>query len=82
MGSEWKPASTMLETAPKHGEYFLVYRVDGKRIGDFAISPNWIGIARYVPSDKWPGWKLETTYQFVGNPTHWMEIPPPPGELT
>jgi hypothetical protein len=74
----WVSASTMKEDAPKDCEYFLVFRLGGEKIGEMAIQPDQIGLARYVPDDR-TGWRLETNWQFgLSEPTHWMKIPAPP----
>lgn len=78
----WVPASTMKDDAPKDCEYFLVFRLGGEKMGDLAIQPNQIGLARYVPDDQ-TGWRLETNWQYgskygLSKPTHWAKIPTPP----
>ena len=73
----WVSASTMKEDAPKWGEYFLIFRPGGEKMGP-VIQAGQIGLARYVPDDR-TGWKLETNWQFgLSEPTHWAKIPTPP----
>lgn len=66
---EWHP----IETAPKDGTKFLTYR-------DGDIAQTWWkgdpsdGICTGFGNDEWyyTPWDL---------PTHWMALPPPPGEV-
>jgi hypothetical protein len=78
----WVSASTMEKDAPRWGEHFLIFRRGGERLGELAIQPDQIGLARYVPDDR-TGWRLETNWQYgskyaLSQPTHWAKIPTPP----
>ena len=77
----WKP----INTAPKDGAPVLLYKPDERMVGEYMLAGYW---------GEWPGqgesWiacdgKPQGYFSSVlqaeqGYPTHWLPLPPPPGE--
>lgn len=80
MTSEWQP----IETAPKDGTWIIVfggYAADDDADRTFAIVQwsNYLNCGKTYP--RWMfAWYDGGYYGRYYDPTHWMPLPPPPGD--
>lgn len=74
---EWQP----IETAPRDGTNILIYVPRAAEAGDMA-TVHWHARGWHASDGAWVSTYGEVGHDewYASDPTHWMPLPPPPGE--